>query len=184
MEMLDALGRTFDHAGKIVGGVRPDQLDAPTPCSEWNVRSLLQHMTGVVANMGRGASGGELLADMNGYPLDSDFGAQFRTESARTLDAWKARGLDGEVNVGAGPMPAQLGLSINLVDTATHTWDLACATGQDAQLPDDLAAAALAAGQGFLNDDVRKFAGIDPAVPVADNATATEKLAAFMGRTS
>ena len=51
MEMLDALSQTFDHTTKIVSGVLPDQLDDETPCSEWPLRTLLAHMTGVVVNI-------------------------------------------------------------------------------------------------------------------------------------
>jgi uncharacterized protein (TIGR03086 family) len=182
MDLLDALSQTFDHASTVVGGVRPSQLDAPTPCLEWDVRALLSHMMGVVVDMGRGASGGELLPDMNAFRLDDDLGAQFRSEADRTLAAWTARGLEGEVNIGAGPMPAQLAVSINLVDTTTHAWDVARATGQDDTLPDALAVTVLEAGKGFLNDDVRTFAGIDPALPIAADANPLDELVAFMGR--
>jgi uncharacterized protein (TIGR03086 family) len=182
MELLDALSQTFDHATKVISGVRTDQLDAPTPCTEWDVRTLLGHTMGVVANMGRGAGGKELLADMNAFPLEADLGAQFRAEADRTLAAWTARGLDGEVNVGAGPMPAPAGLSINLLDTATHSWDIARASGQDANLPDALAGTVLAVCQGFITDDIRAFAGFDAAVPAAGDAGPTEQLVAFLGR--
>ena len=182
MDLLDALSQTFDHTTKIVAGVQNDQLNQPTPCTQWDVRSLLSHMFGVVANIGRGASGQELLADVNSFPLEADRAAQFRAEADRTLAAWTARGLEGEVNIGAGPMPAQAGLSINLLDTATHSWDIARATGQDGNLPDELATTVLAASRGVVSDDVRKFAGIDPAVSVAAGASPTDQLAAFLGR--
>ncbi len=182
MELLDALSQTFDHTSKVVAGVRADQLDTPTPCREWDVRALVTHTMGVVVNMGRGASGTELLPDINAVSLDADLGAQFRTEADRTLAAWTARGLEGEVNVGAGPMPAPVGISINLLDTATHSWDIARATGQDADLPDALAATVLAAGQNVVTDETRKFAGIDPAIPVGPDAGPTDQLVAFLGR--
>jgi uncharacterized protein (TIGR03086 family) len=182
MDLLDALAQTFDHAGKVVAGVGADQLDAPTPCREWDVRTLLAHTMGVIANIGRGARGEKLLADMNAFPLEADLATQFRTEADRTLSAWSVRGLEGEVDIGAGPMPAQIGISINLVDTATHSWDIARATGQDGNLPDELAGTALAVGQGFINDDVRSFAGFEPAVPVAGDAGPTDRLVAFLGR--
>ena len=92
MDLLDPLAQTFDHTTKILAGVGPDQLDRPTPCTEWNVRSVVGHTLGVVMNMGRGARGDELLADMNGVPLADDLSEQFRTEADRTLAAWKARG--------------------------------------------------------------------------------------------
>ena len=85
MDLLDALSQTFDHATKIVAGVQDDQLDLSTPCQQWNVRTLLSHTVGVVANIGRGAGGRELLADTNSFPLENDRGAQFRAEADRTL---------------------------------------------------------------------------------------------------
>jgi uncharacterized protein (TIGR03086 family) len=182
MELLEALAHTFDHAAEVVAGVRPDQLDHPTPCRDWDVRALVAHTMGVVMNMGRGASGAELLADLNAVELAPDVGAQFREETDRTLAAWVARGPEGEVDVGAGPMPAQIGMGINLLDTATHSWDIARATGQDANLPDDVAVTALAACQGIVTDDIRKFAGFDPAVVGAADASPTEQLVAFLGR--
>lgn len=182
MELLDALSHTFDHAGKVVGGVQADQLTNPTPCREWDVQQLLAHTFGVVANMGRGARGEALLDDVNAFALDTDLGAQFRAESDRTLAAWTARGSDGEVNIGAGPMPVPAGLSINLLDTAMHSWDLARATGQDASLPDDLAETVLAVCKGFVTDEVRGFAGFDPVVDIAKDASPTDQLAAFLGR--
>ena len=94
----------------------------------------------------------------------------------------EARGLDGEVNVGGGPMPVMAALSVNLVDTTTHSWDIARATAQDLSLPDDLAATVLAVGQGFVTDQIRSLVGIDPPITLADDASPTEQLVAFMGR--
>jgi len=182
MELLDALSQTFDHAAKVIAGVRSEQLDAATPCREWDVRALVSHTIGVVENIGRGASGAELLTDVNSVPLDADIGAQFRAEADRTLAAWTARGLDGEVDIGAGPMPIAVGIGINLLDTAAHSWDIARATGQDANLPDAVAATVFAVCQGIVTDDLREFAGFDPAIVVGDDAGPTEQLVAFLGR--
>jgi uncharacterized protein (TIGR03086 family) len=182
MELLEALSRTFDHGTTIVGGVTPSQLDAPTPCRDWDVRGLLAHTVGVVVNIGRGAAGEELLADVNAIPLETDLQAQFRREADRTLAAWTKQGLEGEVDIGAGPMPAEVGLRINLLDTATHTWDLARATGQDADLPDEIAGTVLEVGRAVVTDDIRSFGGFDAAVPVGATASPTDQLAAYLGR--
>jgi uncharacterized protein (TIGR03086 family) len=181
MELLEALSESFDHASKVVGGVQPDQLDTATPCTEWDVRALLGHTVGVVVNMGRGASGLEPV-DPATFELAADPGAQFRTEADRTLAAWSARGTDGQVDVGAGPMPAEFALSINVVDTTTHSWDLARATGQDAEIPDDLAGTALAVVQGFMTDQLRAAVGFAAPVPLPAGASATDQLVAFLGR--
>jgi uncharacterized protein (TIGR03086 family) len=184
MEMLDALSQTFDHTTKVVSGVRADQLDDQSPCAEWPLRTLLSHMTGVVVNMGRGANGEDLLPSIEGFEIQPDeLATQFRTESDRTLAAWRARSDDDEVNVGAGPMPAKVALAINLLDTATHSWDVARCTGQDANLPDAVAVAALACAHQIVSDEIRGFAGFAPAVSTGPDASPTEQLVAFLGRT-
>jgi uncharacterized protein (TIGR03086 family) len=180
--MLEALSQTFDHATTVVSGVGPDQLDGPTPCREWKVRDLLAHTTGVVINIGRGAGGQPLLPDVNAVPLDREPGAQFRAEADRTLAAWTERGLEGEVDIGAGPMPATAGIGINLLDTATHSWDIARATGQSSALPEELADFVLGIARRLVNDDIRSLAGFYPVVEVEATAGSTDQLVAFLGR--
>lgn len=181
METLDALAQTFEHAGSVIATVRPDQMEAATPCSEWDVRALVAHTVGVVTNIGNGVRGEEMI-DPNGIAIDDDVAAQFRSAAASTLAAWRSAGLDGETNIGAGPMPASMAVGINLVDTTTHAWDIARATGQPEELPAELAGTVLTVARSFLNDDIRGFAGIDPAVELGAGATPTEQLVAFLGR--
>ena len=183
METLDALAQSFDHTTSVIGGVRADQMSEATPCSEWDVRALLTHTVGVVTNIGNGVRGNE-MADPNAIALDNDVAAQFRIAAASTLAAWRSAGIDGEANIGAGPMPASMAVGINLVDTTTHAWDIARATGQPEEIPAELAATVLAVAHTFLNDDIRNFAGIGPAIEPAADATPTEKLVAFLGRRS
>ena len=73
--------------------------------------------------------------------------------------------------------------SINLVDTATHTWDLAKATDQPAKLPDDVAVAALDAGRMIITSPEMRGGRFGPEVPAPDGADATDRLVAFLGRT-
>lgn len=182
MEIVPALEATFDHTYAVMGRVRPEQLGAATPCSEWDVAALMAHTTGVVTNIGLGAAGRDLLADVGAFELGSDPAAQFKDAAATTLAAWKATGLEGEVNIGAGPMPAQVGAMINLLDTAQHAWDLARATGQDSELPPEVAEVALAAAHAVVSDDIRQFAGFSDAQPVGADASGADQLAAFLGR--
>jgi hypothetical protein len=51
MELIDALDQTFQHAQGVIGNVRADQYDDPTPCPDWTVRDLLSHTIGVVAGL-------------------------------------------------------------------------------------------------------------------------------------
>jgi uncharacterized protein (TIGR03086 family) len=79
-------------------------------------------------------------------------------------------------------MPGHVLAGINLLDTATHSWDLAIATGQDPTLPEEVAVAALDAGKTIISPEIRpgRFA---PEVAPSPGAGPTAQLAAFLGRT-
>ena len=178
MELIDALDQTFQHAHGVIGGVRADQYDNTTPCEKWTVRELLEHTIGVVAGLGAAAAGtsGEKFA------LGSDPASQFDQASSATLAAWRAPGImDQIIDAGPGPMPGRILAGINLLDTATHTWDIATATGQPAKLPDDVAAAALEVSRQIIGPEIRtgRFA---TEVETPQDAGPTEQLVAFLGR--
>ncbi len=181
MDLVAALSQTFDHTHGVIAGVRADQMSNATPCTEWDVQALITHALGVVAGIGS-AVRGESPKEGAQFALDGDAAAQFRSLADGTLAAWKNVDLNSEINIGAGPMPGSAALSINLLDTATHSWDIAHATGQPEALPEELAALIFGICQGFITDELRSFAGFNPSVPVSADANSTLKLVSFLGR--
>ena len=179
MDIIDALDRTFDHAHDVVAGARPDQYDDKTPCAEWTVRDLLEHMIGVVDGLGAVVSG----RAREPFTLSADPAGQIYAAATRAMVGWRTPGvLDRIIDARPGPMPGHALASINLLDTATHTWDLATATGQPSALPDDLATAALEASRAIVDAELRP-GRFGPEVPAPAGATPTEALVAFLGRT-
>ena len=179
MEPIEPLDRAFQHAQSVIAGITPDQYDKATPCSEWNVRQVLEHMMGVVAGMGQAVAGSQ----PSEFVLADDPGAQFEQIAADAIAAWRTDGvLDQVVHFAAGPMPGRVYANINLLDTATHTWDLAVATGQDATLPDDVAIAAYEASKIIISPEVRP-GRFGPEVAAPNGADPTQRLVAFLGRT-
>lgn len=180
MDLVASLDHAFSHAHGVIAGVRPDQYDATTPCDDWSVRDLMQHMIGVVAGVGAAASGTAPAGGEAG--LSDDPVGQFDQASAAALAAWRAPGvMDRELMSGAGPMPGRVLAGINLLDTATHTWDLARATGQDAHLPDDVAAAALELSRQTITPEIRP-GRFKPEITPPDGTDDTGRLVAFLGR--
>lgn len=179
---VEALAGVYAQTRAVIAGTSPDQYDASTPCSEWNVRELLNHTIGVVHGLA-GAAAGE--APPEGDPpdfTDGDVVEAFDQAAARSLAAWGADGVvDGTVQVGPNPMPGQVAIGINMLDTLTHSWDLAVATGQDRSADPQIAEATLAAAQMIISDDLRE-GRFGPAVEIAGDAPAHDRLAAFLGR--
>jgi uncharacterized protein (TIGR03086 family) len=182
MELVDGLDRTFDHAHDVVGGIRPDQLSDPTPCTEWDVRALLAHTIGVVANIGARVMGETPAGPPDEFELDDDPARQFRAAADATLAAWRTPGvLERTVDGGAGPMPGRMLAGINLIDTATHSWDLARATGQVLAMEAACAQLALETARSTIVDEVRP-GRFGPPVEVPADARDVDQLVAFLGR--
>jgi uncharacterized protein (TIGR03086 family) len=178
MQLIDALERTFDHAQVVIGNIGADQLDDPTPCPEWTVRQLLDHTISVVAGLGAAAAG----ESPQPFVLGPDPATQFEKAAESALAAWRdPLVMDRIIDAGPGPMPGNVLASINLLDTATHTWDLAIATGQPAELPDDVAGPALEASRATISDQLRPGRFADE-VAAPDTAALTDQLVAFLGR--
>lgn len=179
MDLIEALDRTFQHTHGVIAAVPSAKLDAGTPCEEWRVRDLLEHMIGVVAGLGAAASG----TAPSPFELGDDPAAQFEVIAKATLDAWSAPGaLERVIDGPAGALPGTVYAGINLLDTATHSWDLATACGLPSALPDDVAALALEVSRQTIAPEIRPGRFGDE-VSAASGAGATDQLVAFLGRT-
>lgn len=173
MDLLEHYGRASEWTLEKVSGAQ-GKLDEATPCEEWNVRDLLNHMLATQRYF-VGAARGEDVSPPGPTPpelLGDDPVADFergRTELLRTYAE------DGVVER-TGPA-----LGIAFSDQLLHGWDLATATGQDATMPDGLAQAAYDTIHGRFTDEQRKGV-FGPELSVADDASAQDRLLAYSGR--
>ncbi|MDQ3148110.1 MAG: TIGR03086 family metal-binding protein [Actinomycetota bacterium] len=180
MDLIESLDHTFTHAHGVIAQVRRDQYSSPTPCEEWTVSDLLEHMIGVVAGIGAAAAGSPPAGAA--FELDPEPAQQFQKVAGAALEAWRAPGvLDRVIDGAAGPMPGRVLAGINLLDTTTHTWDLAVATGQPATLPEGLAAATLDRCSEIITPELRP-GRFGPELEPPPGADATGRLVAFLGR--
>jgi len=179
---VEQLARALAAVGKLIAKVRPEQWSAPTPCTDWPVRRLVDHLIGMnrvfVA----------LLADQPPPPrptadhIEDDPVGAYRVSAAALLAAFEQPGVLERTY--AGPLGAATGadrLQIRLYDLLAHGWDLATPTGQPIELPEDAAEQALAFVRTQLTDNARP-GRFDPVQLVADDAPAIERLVAFLGR--
>jgi uncharacterized protein (TIGR03086 family) len=182
MEILDALDATFDHAQKIVAGVKPDQLDDPTGCAKWDVRDLVGHMNGTLQAFGSLLEGGEPVA---GAPSDDPL-TNYPKEIAKARGMWhQPDAFEGTVKMGPmGDVPKETAARFAIQEMLAHAWDLAKATGQDTDLPEDVVADAIPIARDFLPDQARNENG-DPfglAIDLPADASPTDQYVALLGR--
>ncbi len=173
MDLLDLYRRSGEWCGEKVAGAT--NLEASTPCDDWDVRELLNHMLDTQRYFAGSARGESVSPPASPPPhlLTDDPVRDF----ARARDeVTRAFGQEGVIEK-TGPS-----LGIAFSDQLLHGWDLARATGQDTTMPDGLPEVAYSIIHGAFTDEQRQGV-FKPEVPVPSDATAQQRLLAFTGRT-
>ena len=140
-DAVDTLRKAFEESERVIAGITPEDLSKSTPCSDWDLRALLNHTVGAVTLFAVSASGQSIEGfDSNAERIGDDPLGAFQQASAAALQAWGGEGvLEGMVTLPPGQMPGAVGININLFDTYVHAWDIAQATGQAFSLAPELA---------------------------------------------
>jgi uncharacterized protein (TIGR03086 family) len=180
MQTVADLEHACANTERLVRGIRADQWTSPTPCADWDVRALVNHTAWVLGMMGAVTSGAP-VPERNLDVLGDDPVRGYAEAAAAAVHGWKERGTDGTVTIPFGEIPAETALSIAVVDTFVHGWDIARATDQDARLDPDLSAALLEWAPAIL-PPARENGAFSPEVPVEDDARAPARLIALLGR--
>ena len=138
MDLYEAFDRAVASTAGIVKTVRPDQAGAPTPCTEWDVRDLLNHIIGTLwlseaLLSDRAARHPMAPGGLPGTDLaDPDPAAAYAEASAAALTAASVGDTLTRVHpTPLGDMPGPALAGFTTLDIAVHGWDLARATGQD-----------------------------------------------------
>ncbi|MEW2434730.1 TIGR03086 family metal-binding protein [Streptomyces caniferus] len=147
-EILRTHGEALALFGARVHAVRDDQWDAPTPCAQWSVRDLVNHLTAEQLWVPRLVRDGATIADVgseyDGDLLGEDPAGVWDRAAVAAVAAFAERGaLDRTVELSYGPGPADAYCTQMMADAVVHAWDLSRAIGADERLPSPLAQAAL-----------------------------------------
>jgi uncharacterized protein (TIGR03086 family) len=163
---------------EVLERVDDGDLEAPTPCTDWTVGDLIQHVIDgnrtTVERMGR-------------TPTELPVGGRVAVHRAAAEQAnavfrdpgWRERA----VELPFGTLPAPVFAGIRSGDLYAHAWDLATAIGANRDLDPELGDAIFAVTAPVLGPALRgagrPFADEQPCAadrPIAD------RLAAFLGR--
>ncbi len=150
MSLVALHDRALDALGTTIEKIDTAQLGDPTPCSEFDVRALLNHVIGgnlrFVA-IAQGEPGAAVPA--TGDFVTDDAVSPYRESAAALSRAWSDPAvLERTVKMPFGDFPGEFALGIHIVETVVHSWDLSKATGQPTELDPELCEAAWAANQG------------------------------------
>jgi uncharacterized protein (TIGR03086 family) len=187
MDQVATMSKVLDETNRIVGGITPDQLDNPSPCAEWTVRDVLNHVTGgatmfAVCVRDGSISDEQVGALTTGDNLGDDYRGAFSDAATAAIDAFGEPGAaDRMVVLPFGTMPAGVALNIAVFDVTIHTWDLARASGQEMQLDAETLTTAYELAQAMI-PGMREGGVIGAEIAVSPDAPLEDRLAGLAGR--
>lgn len=137
------LGSAADRITKLLAHVGDDQLDAPTPCPDYRVGDLIEHIGGLAPAFANAASkGGGPMAELSGSGdstrLAADWRDQIPAALSRLAASWRdPSAWNGMTRVGGIDLPGEIAGAVALDELVLHGWDLARAIGRDYDAGDD-----------------------------------------------
>jgi uncharacterized protein (TIGR03086 family) len=174
-----------EAARVVAGAANTKTLERPTPCTDWDLRTLLNHMILWTSYSAERRAYGESVAEelmSKDFTAEPGYAQAYQTQLAKAVDAWsKPEAWAGDRNVMGSATPAADIAAMLIAEMVLHGWDIAEATGQDYRCDDAVARNVLntVEAQGEL---FRQYQGFAAIVPVPDDATAFDRALALSGR--
>jgi uncharacterized protein (TIGR03086 family) len=171
--------------GERVHAVGDGQWGAPTPCTEWDVRALVNHLVGEnlwTPPMFQGRTIAEVGDAFDGDVLGEDPKAAWDAAAGPAVEAVQEEGaMDRTVHLSFGDNPGRDYTWQLFTDFLIHTWDLARGIGGDERLDPQLVDACLAWFAG-MEEVYRRSGAIAARVEVPADADPQTRLLALAGR--
>ena len=191
MDTIDFSPATTEMT-RLVRGVSDEQLTAPTPCTEYSVADLVDHIGGLALAFTGAATktpvpGADQGGQGDGSRLEDGWRDRIAADLGRLAEAWgDPAAYVGETMAGPIEMPAPDAAAVALNEVVVHGWDLARATGQPFSVDDAGLEACLGFARAFSTPETEAMRGtaFGPVIPVPDDAPALDRLLGLMGRSS
>ncbi|MBW0091293.1 TIGR03086 family protein [Pseudonocardia sp. KRD-184] len=184
---MNDMSRTIDLAVTAIRGADPARFADPTPCPGFTVAALIDHMASGMLLAENSARRVVRPWDPGSSPVlggvaHEEWAKACAAQATSTAAAWDdPAAWEGEAHMAETPMPAAMIGSLMTAEFALHAWDLAVATGQRLDVPDDLGRVVLD-GVGPVAQMGRDGGWYGPEVPLEDGASAWERALSASGR--
>ena len=166
---------TLAVAQRTLAALTAQDMGLQTPCEDFTVAALLDHLVGSIAGIGK-ALGVEPSDDTGASPE-----VRVANMAAPTLEAFNTRGLEGTIDMGFAELPAVTVANILNLEFLVHAWDFATATGATLEVSPVLSQYVLGLARNTIAPTMRgkSFAA---ETLVEESAESLERLVAFTGR--
>jgi uncharacterized protein (TIGR03086 family) len=185
MNLHSEMAASAAEAARVVCGVSSDQLSAATPCTDWDLRALLNHMILWTAYSAERRARdeqvpGELIS--KDFVAEAGYAADYAAQLDKAVAAWSdPAAWQRNLNVMGTATPAADVAALLIAEMVLHGWDAAKASGQDYTCRDDVAAAVLGAVEANA-ELFRQYQGFADPIPVPASAPVLDRALAWSGR--
>lgn len=180
---LQFIPGAIDRFGARVHAVEDHRWNDPTPCAEWRIRDLVNHLVGEhlwVPHLLAGETLEQVGDRYEGDVVGADPVRAWDEAAERSRTAWDGADLSGTARFSFGEAPLTMYADQMLVDLTVHEWDLARASGQ----AESLDPAAVALCLVYARAHAERAAGLGivaPPVPTTSTDPAVQLLS-LLGR--
>jgi len=185
MNLHSEMAASAAEAARVVCGVSGDQLSAATPCTDWDLRALLNHMILWTAySAERRARDEQVPSELmsKNFVAEPGYAAGYATQLDKAVAAWSdPAAWQRNLNVMGTATPAADVAALLIAEMVLHGWDAAQASGQDYACRDDVAAAVLEAVDANA-ELFRQYQGFADPIPVPASASVLDQALALSGR--
>lgn len=189
MDTLD-LGPATTTLRELLASVTDDQLTLPTPCPDYAVGDLVDHVGGLAIAFTDAARkqvtpGSEAGGSGDATRLEPGWRDRIDRDLGELAAAWRdPAAYEGMTSAGGVEMPGEIAASVALNEVVVHGWDLAVALGRPYAVTDADVAACMAFAEPFSTPDSTDDRGdaFGPVVPVPADAPPLTRLLGMMGR--
>ena len=177
------------EAARVVAGAakaaNTKTLEQTTPCTDWDLRTLLNHTILWTSYSAERRAYGESVAEelmSKDFTAEPGYAQDYQGQIAKAVDAWsKPEAWAGDRNVMGSATPAADIAAMLIAEMVLHGWDIARATGQDYQCSQELANELLQTVE-TQGEMFRQYQGFAAIVPVPDSSDAFDRALSLSGR--
>ncbi|MEO3786401.1 TIGR03086 family metal-binding protein [Actinocorallia sp. B10E7] len=185
-ETYKAMTECAGEAARIAGKVPGHSLDGPTTCSDFDLRTLVNHWVLYTSyGLEHRALKKQLPQELveRDFAAEEDWPAAYAAQLDRALEAWSdPAAWEGEVSFGGGhAAPASQVAEMIVKEMAVHGWDVARSIGEDFRIGDESAALVLRVVEEH-GDLYRSYQGFADPVALPASASLFDRALAASGR--
>jgi uncharacterized protein (TIGR03086 family) len=184
-ELYGALRAAAHETVRVLHGIDPAALDAPTPAAEWDLRAVVNHLVLWTAhNFALRAEGGSVPAEWyeRDFTADAGWAEAYAQQVDKALAAWSDPSVwEREMPMGDSAVPATAIAGMILLEFSLHGWEAAQGSGQTYSLDEATATAVLGQVEQWA-EMFRQYDGFAEPITVADDAPPFDRALALSGR--